>query len=233
MHTSNNRSNHDFQIGYFLIGACHTPDAAYALLSDLFEGRDNAIKCFESSKLRVQAKIVRANRLIASDDEADQLDGQADLSEIAAMSITVERNIAAANAERAFIQKCMDALEPVRKYAHLTLPEAHEATQRDEWKFELMERAENCLLTGGGIPADQFATMRMHPDFDTDIVPVINNIQGLQQALQNPNTPPALRQSASQSLMLITSNRTRATKFELPKLAELLPNPDVVLQLQS
>ena len=39
MISKNHRQNHDFQILYFLIGSCHTPDAAYALCQELREER--------------------------------------------------------------------------------------------------------------------------------------------------------------------------------------------------
>ncbi|MDD2879682.1 MAG: hypothetical protein PHQ58_04530 [Rhodoferax sp.] len=179
MHYKTNRQNHDFQIAYFLAGSCHTPDGAYALMCDLYEDRDNAIRSFEASKLREQAKIVRAHRLINSPDEAEQLEGKADLVEIEAMKETVQRNLDAAIAERATIKKCMDRLEPLRKYAHLSLPEAHQAAQQEEWKLELMKRAENYLLSQNGIPADHFATMRLHPDFKDAILPKINSLVDL------------------------------------------------------
>lgn len=182
MHYKTNRQNHDFQIAYFLAGSCHTPDGAYALMCDLHEDRDNAIRMYESSKLREQAKIIRAQRLLGSTDEADRLEGQADMSEIEAMAETVKRNLDAAMDERATIKKCMDRLEPLRKYGHLPLPQAHQAAQQEEWKLELMQRAENYLITQGSIPTDHFATMRMHPDFKDAILPKINQMTDLMLA---------------------------------------------------
>lgn len=179
MQYKTNRQNHDFQLAYFLAGSCHTPDAAYALMCDLREDRDNAIKSYAASKLREDAKIIRANRLIASTDEADRLDGQADIVEINAMADTVARNLAAAIAERDTIDKCMAVLEPLRIYAHLPLPEAHEAAQHEEWKLELIRRAEDFLITTGTIPTDHFSTMRMHPAFKTDILPAMDKIHEL------------------------------------------------------
>lgn len=182
MHYKTNRQNHDFQIAYFLAGSCHTPDGAYALMCDLHEDRDNAIRMYEASKLREEAKVIRANRLLSSADEAERLEGKADLVEIEAMAETVQRNLDAAFAERATIRKCMDRLEPLRKYAHLSLPQAHQAAQQEEWKLELMQRAENYLMTQGAIPTDHFATMRMHPDFKDAILPKINQMTDLMLA---------------------------------------------------
>lgn len=203
MQYKTNRSNHDFQIAYFLAGSCHTPDAAYALMCDLREDRDNAIKMYDASKLREEAKTIRAERLMASEDEAVRLEGQADLVEIEAMQATVQRNLAAAKAERATIDKCMALLEPLRVYAHLSLPEAHQAAQSEEWKLELIERAENFMLTTGSIPTDHFSTMRMHPEFKTGILPAMNAIQALMK---------------EGKIDLVLEGAVRAPKFALPAL---------------
>jgi hypothetical protein len=161
MHYKTNRLNHDFQIAYFIAGSCQTPDAAYSILCDLREDRSNAIKSYKAGKLREQAKIIRANRLIESDDEAIRLEGQADIAEIEAL------------AELATIEKCIAAVQPHRLYAHLPDIEAHEAAQSEEWKLQLIHTAENHLLTSGAIPADHFSTMRMHPAFVSEIMPAL------------------------------------------------------------
>jgi len=223
MHSGNNRTNHDFQIAYFLIGACHTPDAAYALLCDLHEGRDTAIKCFDSAKMREEAKRIRAQRKIDSGDEADALEGRADLSEMEAMREVTDRNLAAAIAERAFIEKCMRSLEPHRQYAHLSLPEAHEATQRDEWKFELLERAENHLLSHGVIPPDQLGTMRMHPDFGEVIFP---HIQKFQDTLMRIRSGKFESQEQADTAVANITDLTIKRSFVMPELPTLLPAPE-------
>jgi len=179
MHYKTNRLNHDFQIVYFLAGSCHTPDAAYSLLCDMKEDRSNAIKSYHASKLREQAKLVRATRLLESEDEAERLEGQADVAEMEAATETGERNYKAALAELATIDTCIKVLEPLRKYKHLPDPVAHEAAQAEDWKLELIHRAENCLLTTGAISTDHFATMRLHPEFKTEILPAIEEIQRL------------------------------------------------------
>lgn len=209
MHYQTNRVNHDFQIAYFIAGACHTPDAAYAILCDLRENRSDALKMFEASKLREKAKRIKAERMLKSDDEVDQLEGEADLAEIKAMEETTARNVAAAQAELATIEDFMARLEPLRKYAHLPLPEAHEAAQAEEWKLELIHRAENYIFTVGHIPTDHFATMRMHPAFKNEILPAIRTFQRIAIAASNPNDEHA----AVQAMDLVT-----APKFELPKL---------------
>ena len=209
MHAKNNRQNHDFQIAYFLAGDCHTPDGAYALLCDLREDRLNALRLVESAQLREKAKRLRAERLLTSEDEVVQLEARADLSEIAALEETTRRNVEAAKAELETIEKCISVLQPMRAYANLTDPQAHEAAQREEWKLELIRRAENFIMTQGTIPADHFNTMRLHPDFKTDILPALADVK----ALLLGNNVEELRK---------LQDRPRA--FDLPKIIAALPN---------
>lgn len=179
MHAKNNRQNHDFQILHFLAGSCHTADGAYALLCDLRDDRADALKQATVAHLREQAKIVRAERRIASDDEAERLEGRADLAEIEGHAETLSKNLAAAQAELDFIEQCIARLQPLRRYAHLPDAEAHEACQREEWRLELVSRSENFLLTSGTIPPDHLATMRQHPDFASHILPAIRQAKAL------------------------------------------------------
>lgn len=176
MNSKTNRQNHDFQIAYFLAGSCHTPDGAYALLCDLRDDRDLALKLVLAGQLRTQAKRIRAEIKRDSGDNAEILDGLADLAEIDAFAELEAKNIAAAQAELVFIDKCIEKVQPLRKFAHLPDPEAHEAAQHDEWKLELIHRAQNFMLTTGSIPSDDFAHMRMHPAFVSDIAPAIMKI---------------------------------------------------------
>lgn len=212
MHAKNNRQNHDFQIAYFLAGDCHTPDGAYSLLCDLREDRLNALNLVEAGQLRERAKRLRAEKLLASTDEADRLDGQADISEIDAMAATVQRNVEAAKAELATIEKCMEILQPMRLYRHLSDAQAHEAAQRAEWKHELIRRGENYLMTQGTIPADHFNTMRLHPDFKSDILPALAGVKALVLS-RDPGAVDELRKL-----------QDRPRGFDLPKILDALPN---------
>ena len=173
---SNNRRNHDFQIAYFLAGKCSTPDGAYALLCDLEEERVLALSHSQVAIKRENAKELRARKLLESEDAADRLEAEADLEELANNRLHAEILVKAAKDELDFIRQCKDKLEPIRKYAHLSLPEAHEAIQQEEWCQELIRRAENYLCTGP-LPADQLDVMRCHPDFATKILPALNEIQ--------------------------------------------------------
>lgn len=149
-----NRLNSDFQIAYFLAGACHTPDGAYATLCSLKENREMALE-----------------------EAATELVHHQDQTTIAAQVFM--RNYNAAVAELATINRCIDLIQPLRKYKDLPDAEAHEAAQAEEWKLELIARAENQILTTGTISPDQLATMRLHPEFKAEIWPAIKNARSL------------------------------------------------------
>jgi hypothetical protein len=178
MHSKNHRQNHDFQILHFLVGACHTADAAYALLQDLREDRQAALDGQKVSALRDEAKELKARKLLQSEDVSVRKEGEADLLEVENTRRTSQVLVDAAKAEIAFIDKCITEIQPLRKFAHLSTPEANEASQEEEWELELLRRAENLMLTGG-IPADQLQTMRMHPAFATEILPRIQAVQAM------------------------------------------------------
>ena len=177
MSGSPNRLNSDFQIIHFIAGACHTPDGAYAVLCSQRENREDAINGCKAVLLRDQAKILRAEKIIqTATDQADILDAQADIVEIEATRATQERNLAGAVNELELINRLIEGLKPHRKYAALPDPEAFELAQREEWRLELIHRAENHFLTSGGIPASELATMRIHPDFAASILPTMQKM---------------------------------------------------------
>jgi hypothetical protein len=185
MHAKNNRVNKNFQIAYFLAGSCHTPDGAYALLKDLQEDREMALSQLESMQLKEDAKISKAKHTIEHGEEWDRLEALADITDIENNKKFSERNIEAAKQELDFINKCIEKIQPHRNFAHLPDPEAHEAAQFDEWKYELMYRAENYLLTTGSIPTDHFITMRQHPAFVDEILPCIENTKQMMMTNQD------------------------------------------------
>lgn len=212
MNSKNNRLNHDFQIIHFIAGSCHTPDGAYAILCDLKEDRENALKMFEASRLRQQARRLRAEARLNDVEEAIRLEAQADLAEMAAMEETTHKNYEGAVAELKTIETCIRSLQPYRRYKHLPDSQAHEAAQTEEWKLELIHRATNCLLTTGTISTDHFATMRLHPAFQTEIWPAINEVRLL---LQSPGGPEKLIQDISEkreTLLKIVSPEEPASR---------------------
>lgn len=165
MHAIPNHVNSNFQILHFLAGSCHTPDGAYALLCNLKEGREMALAQLRAAELRVRAKFSKAKALQSSGNEWERLEADADVAEIEDNQKFSQRNIDAAQKELDFIKQCMNKLEPHRKYANLADEDAHQASQQEEWKLELMHRAENYLACTGSVPPEHFVTMRMHPEF--------------------------------------------------------------------
>lgn len=181
MNYKTNRLNHDFQIIYFIAGSCHTADGAYAILCDLKEDRENALKMFEANQFRERARRLRAESRLKDEREDIRLEAQAELAEIEALAETARKNHKGAIAELETIERCMQALQSQRRYKYLPEDKAHEAAQEEEWKLELIERAANYLITTGTIPTDHFATMRLHPAFQKEIWPAINEIRSLLQ----------------------------------------------------
>jgi hypothetical protein len=171
--------NSNFQIAYFLAGSCHTPDGAYAVLCNLRESREIALAQVKASSLREKAKRIRAQRMLVSEDEAARVEAEADLAELDANKELASKNISAAKDELDFINQCIERVQSHRRYKDLPDPKAHEACQAEEWRLELIHRAENYLLTTGTIPPDHFATMRMHPEFKDGILPGVKKVRKL------------------------------------------------------
>jgi len=173
----NHRQNTNFQIAHFIAGACHTPDGAWSQLCDLKEDRQRAIDHFKVQELRTEAEEMKAKWIIENSDNA------VDIKLAEAMLLEIENgrrdgkiHYDAALDEIAFIDECMSRLENLRQYKDLPEQEAHEASQQEEWKLELIRRAENSLATVGFVPTDHFATMRLHPEFQDEILPKIQEM---------------------------------------------------------
>ena len=165
-----NRHNSDFQIAYLLAGRLHSPDAAYAMLCNLREGRELALAEAEPELKRLRSAAVTTglrgalNRLLRRDSTAAKV---------------FLKNYAAAQAELHTIARCIERVQPLRAYRALPDAEAHEACQRDEWRLEFIERAENSLLATGYLSAELLSDMRAHPDFMSHIWPAVENIKKL------------------------------------------------------
>jgi len=186
--------NSNFQIRNFLAGKCHTADEAHRMLCELYEERDVAIKNAEATDLRTQAKVLRAELAVRdSTTEADKLEAKADLVEVNAFKIQGMAVLAQAIRERDYIQSLLDEVQPFRKYGHLPDEEAHQLIQEEEWKIELMWRAENFLTSQGTIPHDHLSTMRLHPSFEAELMPYVqqlsNKLESRQSKLEMHKTP--------------------------------------------
>ena len=92
--TTPNRRNSDFQIAYLLAGKCHTADAAYAMLCNLREERELAL--YEAEKV--------ADKFARRDDVEARM---------------FKRNLDAGVKELETINKCIERVQPLRKYRHL------------------------------------------------------------------------------------------------------------------
>lgn len=170
------KNNSDFQTAYFIAGSCHTADTAYIALLNQAEERRRALEAADVSEIKAKAALIRIKRKLTSDDEAERLDGEAEMLEYEQGQSYKESLLAGARSELAFIEACMAKLQPYRKYAHLSDIEAADASQEEEWALELVYRAENFMMTQGTIPHDHFATMRKHPKFASMILPKIEQL---------------------------------------------------------
>lgn len=175
MNSKPHRTNSDFQLKYFLAGSCHTVDGAWTLLYGQKIDMETKVRFAKIAELRRNAKRLAAVQILRETNttEAARMNAEADIEEAKSEEIVANLNLKAAVDELECINKLMAELEPHRKYAHLTLFEANEACQREEWLEELKTRAENFLVCQGVIPHDQLSTMRSHPDFETALVPYI------------------------------------------------------------
>lgn len=177
------RSNNNFQLAYFIAGSCYTADAAYIALLNQRDDREQAVATARADARRRAAKRLRIAPRLQAEDPAERLEAQADLLELDAMEPLTADLLRAAEAELDFINLCIQRVQPLRKYGHLSDAEAAEACQREEFLMEFKNRIENYMITSGQIPANEFASMRQHPDFDRLLLPHITQVQ---QALMQP-----------------------------------------------
>jgi len=142
--------------------------------------REAVIKSCEAQRIRREAKIMDAQAVINDPhvSQTDKMRAQADIIEADAHYYTWSTNLEAAKMELATIKQLMAELEPHRKYAHLPLLEANEAAQREEWLGEFKNRVENFMFSTGTIPEDHLRAMRNHPDFQSALLPHIQEVMG-------------------------------------------------------
>jgi hypothetical protein len=205
-----NRHNTNFQIAYFIAGSCFTADAAYFALLNQRDERQRALTASESSEIRRQARRIEIDRDLAHEDPVVQLRAQADLVDWTADQQQMAELTRACEEELAFIDLCIERVQPLRKYSHLPEGEAAEACQREEFAREFQYRIENYLMTTGSIPHNELASMRQHPDFNNQLLP---HIQTVTQALQAPNGAQAFLPGATQcfDLPALLGYETHAT----------------------
>jgi hypothetical protein len=177
MHWRNSR----FQVLYFLVGKTHTPDEAYRVLCELREERQLALNNAQVADKRAQAKLVEAKRIVSSTlmrmfSKGKVLKAEADILEIELMKSHGQDCIDEAERELDFLTMLIKRVRPHCKHKDLPDHEAHQLAQQEEWKYELLTRAENFIGAQGYIPADHFATMRLHPEWESEIAPYVTNL---------------------------------------------------------
>ena len=194
------RLNSDFHIEHFLTGNRKTPDGKYALLYSMKIDIEHKIAVSESQRLEREANIEEQEHVMGTAEHPwEKKRAKAEIAKLNAAIPTWEMNVKGAQAELATIQRLMDELEPKRKYAHLPLLDAFEASQQEEWKLELMERSENQMLSRTiGIDWDVLEAMRSHPEFKTEMLPHLSEFITKMDRLQT-----ARLQRSDNSLQLI------------------------------
>lgn len=176
MHSSPHRNNSDFQLRYFIANNCHTADTAWCLMYEQRLDIKLKLDATKAKLLRRKAKRLEIEEGLQSEKESERLKAQADLIEWEGSEGLLEMAIKGAEQELATIESIMSELEPQRKYGHLPVLEASQAAQREEWCLEFQRRTENYLLSIGTIPEDHLNAMRNHPDFQSAIVPHVENL---------------------------------------------------------
>jgi len=179
-----NWKNSNFQILYFMVGQCKTPDEAYRILCQMREDRELALGESKAGMVETKIRTLNAEKKLKSKDEIKRLEGEAELLKIEAQKDCVKRCIKAAEQELSFINKLISDIQPFRKYKDYPDEEAHQLCQREEWKLKLIERAKAMYISMGTIPHDHLITMMSHPDFNTDIYPEIQKMTGLSKVSQ-------------------------------------------------
>lgn len=170
------RNNTDFQLKYFIAGSCFTADAAWLLMYEQKCDIENKLNFTKANILRNKARKIELDEKEQSiSTEPERLRLEADRMENEQAARNLDLALQGAEMELNTIISIMEELEPQRKYSHLPLLEAGEASQREEWTKEFIHRIENYLLVMGTIPEDQIAAMRKHPDFEKTLIPFMKS----------------------------------------------------------
>lgn len=176
MNAKNNRLNHDFQIEAFLCGSCHTVDGKYALLIDLEADRVAALNHARICMMERDDKMDRYKKQLGSFRKSKRREARIELLRMELEEPALLDNISAAVDELAFIRLKKAEYEPLRKYKHLSIADASEALQREEWMLEIIHRCENLIACTGGIDTETLRVARTHPDFADHILPKIDQL---------------------------------------------------------
>lgn len=209
------RQNSDFQLEFFMAGDCKTPDGKWALLYSQKIDAEKRVGNIEVQRLARESRRFAALSVLRNwfSSKAKKLQAKSDLLSLDADENEWQMNVAGVRAELATINRLMSDLEPYRKYGHLSILEATEACQREEWRLELECRAENFLLSQGSIPWDHLNAMRSHPDFSTHIAQRIYVIKQVMKQCDPWLCAMAFDQQSKQALPSHTHSHAEMQKF--------------------
>lgn len=168
--------NSNFQILSFLVGKCRTPDEAYRVLLELREERDGALISAKVSLIKLLAKEAKTKAPWRKIIPWLRLEDEAEMLSVKLNAPVTQQCIDQAEREVAFIDRLIERIKPYREYGHLPDHEAFQACQQKEWLEVLKSRAESMLASQGQISWDHLETMRVHPDFQTVLLPHINKV---------------------------------------------------------
>lgn len=180
----NNRQNTDFQLAYFIAGSCKTADGAWSVLQAQKKDMEKRIASAKASRLRLKIRKNKIDEMPESTEE-EELEKEASLIEYNSDYETFLDTYRGAEMELDTINDLIERIEPYCQFDTSDYLVHQEQTQRLEWQEELKARGENMTLSNIlGIPYDHLNTMRMHPDFSSEILPHINKTR---QAINQSN----------------------------------------------
>ena len=84
--------------------------------------------------------------------------------------------------EQRFLGALLEAIGPHRRHPEMRPLDAFQMVQREEELFALLARVENVLMSLGIIPPEDFARLRLHPDFNAEIWPYVVQLQAARKS---------------------------------------------------
>jgi hypothetical protein len=174
-------TNTAFKILAFQVNSCNTPDGAFCKLYVEYGARKRALDEAMVNLKRNKAKRMRLELALAesgAEGSPDRLEAEADLESLTNNEALNAAAIAGCIAEMSYLQQLMNLLKEDCLYVDkMDISDVFQASEYEEWRLELIKRAQNFMLSIGHIPADQFEAMRGHPAFQSDIWPVIAELK--------------------------------------------------------
>lgn len=168
--------NSDFQILYFIVGKCFTPDEAYRQLLQLKEDRLLAVTEYDAFKIETEAKLEHLKTSKVS-DPYEEAKVKAEIIRTTSALKHSENCYKAAIHEIEFIETLISKVNSVRKFKDLPDEEAFQLSQLEEWEYSLIHKAKLSLLSTGSIDPELLGTMMSHPNWKISIQPALDVIR--------------------------------------------------------